>query len=232
MSFYFRRLLNKTSYGLNRFALEFNNTSGYIFGTIASIASIWLFQMHVYEIAGSSGPSMTPTIPDITNLIGVNKLYKKGRGIQVGDIIQFANPLIPKEFAGKRVIGLPGDYVLRSKKDSLTPGGAPLLGVTDWKMRLKGEPEQDWEEPEMIQVPQGHVWVEGDNLTWSRDSRTYGPVPMALIKGRSSWYADGWFSFASLDPGKGLYKVEEWEMDAVLGKEWLKSKERALLTQS
>lgn len=33
-------------------------------------------------------------------------------------------------------------------------------------------------------VPQGHVWLEGDNRQNSSDSRTYGPVPQALIRGR------------------------------------------------
>ncbi|XP_031702615.1 mitochondrial inner membrane protease subunit 1 isoform X3 [Anarrhichthys ocellatus] len=35
-------------------------------------------------------------------------------------------------------------------------------------------------------VPKGHVWLEGDNLRNSNDSRSYGPVPYALIRGRVS----------------------------------------------
>ena len=35
-----------------------------------------------------------------------------------------------------------------------------------------------------IQVPQGHIWVAGDNADASHDSRHYGPVPMALVEGR------------------------------------------------
>jgi len=30
----------------------------------------------------------------------------------------------------------------------------------------------------------GHVWLQGDNLIMSRDSREYGPVPLGLVKGR------------------------------------------------
>ncbi|XP_075234934.1 mitochondrial inner membrane protease subunit 1 [Lycorma delicatula] len=33
-------------------------------------------------------------------------------------------------------------------------------------------------------VPMGHVWLEGDNKNNSSDSRSYGPVPQALIRGR------------------------------------------------
>jgi hypothetical protein len=35
-----------------------------------------------------------------------------------------------------------------------------------------------------LQVPPGHIWLQGDNLTMSRDSREYGPVPLAMLKGR------------------------------------------------
>ena len=34
------------------------------------------------------------------------------------------------------------------------------------------------------QVPDGHCWLLGDNLPESRDSRTYGPLPLALIQGK------------------------------------------------
>lgn len=30
-------------------------------------------------------------------------------------------------------------------------------------------------------MPEGHCWVLGDNLPESRDSRVYGPLPLALI---------------------------------------------------
>ena len=33
-------------------------------------------------------------------------------------------------------------------------------------------------------MPEGHCWLLGDNLEESRDSRTYGPVPLALIRGK------------------------------------------------
>ncbi|XP_047083593.1 mitochondrial inner membrane protease subunit 2-like, partial [Lolium rigidum] len=37
---------------------------------------------------------------------------------------------------------------------------------------------------EIIKVPAGHCWVEGDNAARSWDSRSFGPIPLGLIKGR------------------------------------------------
>jgi inner membrane protease subunit 1 len=54
-------------------------------------------------------------------------------------------------------------------------------------------------------VPEGHVWLEGDNPHNSVDSRTYGAVPSALLKGRVAariWplSAAGWLGPPGLVP--------------------------------
>jgi len=76
----------------------------------------------------------------------------------VGDIVSFDSVIEPDERVIKRVLGLEGDYVMIH-----TPGSGSSS---------------------MIQIPQGHCWVVGDNLPASRDSRTFGPMPMALITGK------------------------------------------------
>lgn len=35
-----------------------------------------------------------------------------------------------------------------------------------------------------LQIPEGHCWLAGDNAPESRDSRDYGPLPLALVKGK------------------------------------------------
>ena len=35
-----------------------------------------------------------------------------------------------------------------------------------------------------VQIPKGHVWLQGDNTLNSTDSRAYGPVPYNLLQGR------------------------------------------------
>lgn len=39
--------------------------------------------------------------------------YRRGRGIQVGDVVSFKHPLFPRIAASKRVGGMPGDLVCK-----------------------------------------------------------------------------------------------------------------------
>lgn len=50
----------------------------------------------------------------------------------------------------------------------------------------------------MIVVPRGHCWLEGDNAGNSLDSRQYGPVPLGLLRSRAIgrvWPPSSWCSF-------------------------------------
>ncbi|XP_029438997.1 mitochondrial inner membrane protease subunit 1 [Rhinatrema bivittatum] len=109
------------------------------------------------EIVVCSGPSMEPTIKNYDVVIS-ESLSRHLFSIQKGDIVIAKSPNDPNTNICKRVIGLEGDKVCVSHPSDL----------------LKKH----------SYVPKGHVWLEGDNLKNSTDSRFYGPVPYALIKGR------------------------------------------------
>ncbi|KAJ8017438.1 Mitochondrial inner membrane protease subunit 1 [Holothuria leucospilota] len=48
--------------------------------------------------------------------------------------------------------------------------------------------ETTWKYHQLRQyVPRGHVWVEGDNRENSMDSRSFGPIPLGLIRGRATF---------------------------------------------
>jgi signal peptidase I len=52
-----------------------------------------------------------------------------------------------------------------------------------------------------LTVPKHHCFVLGDNRNNSVDSRHFGPVPLATVKGRAEylyWPAEGWSRFGSL----------------------------------
>ncbi|KAL4901576.1 hypothetical protein BDW74DRAFT_170037 [Aspergillus multicolor] len=121
-----------------------------------------LFWDNVLMWQGAGGPSMYPTFEMRGDVLLISKLHKHGRGIGVGDVVRFYHPSFVGVHACKRVIGMPGDFVCRDEALDDGVGG----------------------NGEMIRVPEGHVFVAGDNLPWSRDSRTFGPLPMGLINGK------------------------------------------------
>ncbi|KAF2197641.1 LexA/Signal peptidase, partial [Delitschia confertaspora ATCC 74209] len=141
------------------------------------LAQIGLFYhlttSYLYSITPTRGISMLPTMPARGSWSLCSHLYRHGKNIKVGDVIVFDHPIIAGGRAAKRVIGLEGDFVC-----VITPG----------KQR-EGEDEElsatrTVVTHEMVQVPKGHCWVEGDNLDWSRDSRVYGAVPLNLVRSK------------------------------------------------
>ncbi|KAH8811919.1 signal peptidase-like protein I [Xylogone sp. PMI_703] len=126
--------------------------------TIKFTFAAHVFCEYAYVPVPAWGPSMLPTFEVLGDWLLISRQYRRGRGIEIGDFVTFDSVVEPGERAIKRVIGLEGDYVLRD-----TPGSRST---------------------EMLQVPKGHCWVVGDNLPYSRDSRHFGPMPMALIKGK------------------------------------------------
>ena len=137
-----------------------------------------LFLYHIYDWGHLSGPSMYVTIPSEGSSAWINRRYRHGQHCKVGDIIQFRNPIFPSGTGAKRIIGMPGDYVVFDRNLDASVGGTKGPWMTEEQM------QSERKEPRMIQVPEGHVWVAGDNMAYSRDSRYFGPLPMGLITGK------------------------------------------------
>ncbi|RSD28706.1 signal peptidase I [Mesobacillus subterraneus] len=129
------------------------------------------------------GQSMEPTLQENERMI-VTKVGQPKRF----DIIVFHSPVEDKDYI-KRVIGLPGDRIeyiedvlyingkaydepyLEDSKKSLAFGW--LTGT----FTLKDTPVNS------DVVPEGHLFVLGDNRRHSKDSRSFGAVPFESIIG-------------------------------------------------
>ncbi|KAF2123043.1 peptidase S24/S26A/S26B/S26C [Lophiotrema nucula] len=135
---------------------------------------------YFYKLEFTSGISMVPTIPHGINssppCILVSMLHRRGKGVKVGDVVVYTHPSNQTQ-ACKRVIGMPGDYVCVV---------SPNREAEDLPTAAEEEEEDTFVQfkEEMIRVPEGHCWVAGDNLEWSRDSRIHGAVPLNLIRGK------------------------------------------------
>ncbi|PKI34520.1 mitochondrial inner membrane protease subunit 2 [Punica granatum] len=118
------------------------------------------------SIAAVRGGSMSPSLNPVTDEVSGSRVSTFDDYVLVekfclgryrfshGDVVIFTSPTNHKERHIKRIIGLPGDWVGISHID------------------------------DVMRVPEGHCWVEGDNLLSSLDSRSLGPIPLGLIRGR------------------------------------------------
>ena len=130
------------------------------------------------------GFSMRPTLQDGEYIL-VNKLaYKMGEP-QRGDIIVFIFPINPQEDLIKRVIGLPGETIA-VHNGVVTVDGIPL---TEPYIASPPAYDGDWV------VPEGQLFVLGDNRNDSRDSHQWRFLPLENVIGKAVliyWPPEEW----------------------------------------
>lgn len=175
----------------------YNNPGSIVRFLVHLAIGCYFFVHYVAGFRMTAGPSMLPTLNVSGDAAVVCWLYAHGQGVKTGDLISYQHPILRGQYAIKRVIALEGDIVLRD-----TPGGlnGELSDVEGWAHEKddKQKKEDDAKDQAMVKVPKGHCWVVGDNLSWSRDSRIYGPVPLALVRGKvvaikkPGWPWQGW----------------------------------------
>ena len=142
---------------------------------LALLALFFALKMWVVEPAFVSQVSMRPTLDD-GNALVIDKLSYQFRDPRIGEIVTARLP-DTGESVVKRVVAVGGDSI----------------GFYDGTMLLNDEPVDDsyalrkdmqgyfWGP---ITVPEGYVFLLGDNYQESTDSRTYGPVPVDSVDGR------------------------------------------------
>lgn len=121
----------------------------------------------VAEVFKIPSGSMTPTLQVGDRVLAVKFAYRLGEP-ERGDLAVFEAP--DGEINIKRIVALGGDSV--EIRD----------GMLQVNREVKREPYVDYESADSTffgprRVPEGTVFVLGDNRTNSIDSRSYGPVP-------------------------------------------------------
>ncbi|XP_074319665.1 mitochondrial ATP-independent inner membrane protease subunit 1a-like [Silene latifolia] len=104
------------------------------------------------------GPSMLPTLNMRGDVILMDKLSHRFGKVNAGDVVFVKSPQNPDRFLTKRVLGLEGDVVSFDTRSGIFKS---------------------------LVVPTGHVWIQGDNIYASNDSRHFGAVPYGLIQGKA-----------------------------------------------
>ena len=105
--------------------------------------------------------------------------------VQRGDVLVFKYPEDPTRDFIKRTIGLPGETI-ELRQSRVFIDGQPIEEPYLDLMRPGGKVAADirGEFGPRI-VPEGHLFMMGDNRGDSQDSRYWGPLPIEYVKGRA-----------------------------------------------
>ncbi|MBB4826105.1 signal peptidase I [Sporosarcina luteola] len=124
-----------------------------------------------------SGQSMEPTF-ESNNRVVISKIHK----LDHFDLIVFHAPGSKEDYI-KRVIGLPGDTV-EMKDDQLFINGKaydePYIEANKEKIFKDQKLTEDFE----VTVPEGQLFVLGDNRRNSTDSRMIGCIEESSVVGK------------------------------------------------
>ncbi len=155
-----------------------DNLSDWLISIIIAVVLAFAIRTFIVEPYLVSGPSMMNTLQDRERLI-VNKFIYYTTDPKKGEIIVFKYPSDTTRDFIKRVIATGGD----------------TIEIKDGKVFVNGEQLKEGyiKEPfhtnyRKAVVPQGHIFVMGDNRNNSEDSRfsDVGFVSLELVKGKAS----------------------------------------------
>ncbi|CAA2969579.1 Mitochondrial inner membrane protease subunit 2 [Olea europaea subsp. europaea] len=142
-------------------------TPNFLFGLAKKCFTVGLINLTVSDryvsLIAIRGSSMSPTFNPhekksaaffMDDYALVEKFCLEKYKFSSGDVVVFRSPSNHKQKNVKRITALPGDWVNISSSH------------------------------DVVMIPEGHCWVEGDNPACSMDSRSFGPIPLGLVCGR------------------------------------------------
>ena len=149
----------------------------WIISIVVAVVLAFLIRRVIVELYIVDGPSMRPTLQSQERL-GVNKFIYNIRHPEKGEILVFKYPRNQERDFIKRVIATEGDTI--EIKDG-------RVYVNDQMLNEDYILEKTRSEYPKSTVPEGTVFVMGDNRNNSEDSRfaDVGFVPYSLIKGKA-----------------------------------------------
>ncbi len=160
--------------------------------TIQYLAAAHLLWEYGYNVRFTRGPSMLPTLEVADDCVLVSNLHRYGRGVTVGDLVAFKIPF-NQDDAIKRVIGLPGDYVMTDTPES---GSETMIQV---RMRQTAtERLSSWADFFRFRSPLGTVglWVTTCQIPETRG--ILARSPLLSSKAKSLPRHGRWGSFGGL----------------------------------
>lgn len=149
----------------------------WVISIVIAVVLALFIRYFIVELYLVEGPSMQPTLISHERLV-VNKFIYRFREPEKGEILVFRYPKDPSRDFIKRVIAVAGDTI--EIKDGRVFVNQQLLNEPYILDKTRGSYP-------LSTVPEGHIFVMGDNRNNSEDSRfrDVGFVPLDLIKGKA-----------------------------------------------
>lgn len=151
---------------------------------VALVIKTFLFQAFYIP-----SESMVPTLA-VGDRVLVNKLSYRLHDVNRGDIVVFERP--PLDQSGehiedliKRVIGVPGDRIVIRDGHIYINGQILSEPYLPSGTKTENGPYDKCTEEKPCVVPEGSIWVMGDNRGSSRDSRWFGPISQDDVVGHA-----------------------------------------------
>ena len=163
--------------------------------TLASVLAVLiLIFTFVVRIIVVSGPSMENTLFNGDAMV----VWSLGYNPKQGDVVVLTQPSYQDDSIVKRVIAVGGQTVdIDYSTGTVKVDGVPLKeSYIKERMRVPSYGEGSTR----IVVPEGHLFVMGDNRNESADSRypTIGTIDERLVIGRALWVAFPFRHFGGL----------------------------------
>ena len=154
-----------------------NEIKDWIISILIAVVLAFFIRYFIEELYMVEGPSMRPTLVNGERLV-VNKFIYRFKTPEYDDVLVFRYPQDPSRDFIKRVIAVAGDTI--EIKDGRVFRNGQLLSEPYILEKTKGSYP-------LATVPNGTIFVMGDNRNNSEDSRfnDVGFVPLNLIKGKA-----------------------------------------------
>jgi hypothetical protein len=101
-------------------------------------AAAHLFVEFGYDAPRAWGVSMLPTLDQDRAWLLLSHWHRRGRHIEVGDLVSYKIPIFEGHLGIKRVIGMPGDYVLTGMPDDTSNEMIQVISATPLRVQLSG----------------------------------------------------------------------------------------------
>ena len=159
----------------------------WVISIAVAVALAMFIRTFVVELYLVDGPSMMPTLEHQQRLV-VNKFIYKMRAPERCEILIFQYPRDKSRDFIKRVIAVPGDTI------EIKDHNVYVNGELQNEDYILAKSRMDYPK---TTIPEGHVFVMGDNRNNSEDSRfpDVGFVPYELLKGKAMlvfWPLSAW----------------------------------------